>query len=141
EVHYLKEKVAVVIVELLKNEIYKTGSNTITFLVNLVNQDSEQIEIILNIIRILCEEVIKLPKKKATIAINSIIDETEKTLFPFLYYVLNKYYIMFNEVSSTSNDPNMLTLASLMITASLKTLLSLAESDWFPLKYVIFINN
>lgn len=130
----MKEKVGVVIVELLKNEIYKSGSNTITFLVNLVNQDSEQIEIILNIIRILCEEVIKLPKNKATIAINSIIDETEKTLFPFLFYVLNKYYTMYNEISNSSKDPVLLTLASLMITASLKTLLSLAESDWFPLK-------
>lgn len=103
----------------------------------MVEKDSDQAELVLISLRTLIEEMHTMPKNKAKIAINNIIDESSKTLFPYIYYQLNKFYMLYTQLKQSNDNPEALKLSVAMIKACLKLLISLCEVDWMPLGYVI----
>lgn len=138
EVQFLKEKICSVVVELIKSEITTKWNGIVQFLVQAVDKDSDQAELILIALRTFIDEMHTLPKNKSKVAVNNVVDESSKTLLPYIYYQLNKAYTYLVQSKQNMDNPNLYQLSVLLINASLKVLLSISEADWTALEYVFY---
>lgn len=133
DIQYIKEKAALVLVDITEKELFTNWNNLIPYLMDIAQQTVKS-EMFFIIFRTLIEQIASFPINLWKVAVDNILDDMDKNILPYLYSQLNHHYSSLQQ-HGDGIETEQIILSRLVIKESLRCLTSLSNHDWVPLRY------